>query len=145
MRLGERKADLTHVSESALSVVKTFADQAAAGTMPVAEAQKRAMDTIRNMRYGENGYFQIINSQPTVLMHPTQQEMNGKDVSDYKDPNGVYVFRDIVAVVKRDGKGFTAYATSKPGATEASPKITYSLIYQPWDWILSTGLYVDDL
>jgi len=145
MRLGERKADLQHVSESALSVVKTFADQAAAGTMPVAEAQKRAMDAIRNMRYGEDGYLQIINSHPTVLMHPTQADMNGEDVSDYKDPNGVYVFRDIVAVIKRDGRGFTAYSTSKPGATEALPKITYSVSYQPWDWILSTGLYVDDI
>jgi len=145
MRLTERQADLQHVSESALSVVRTFADQAAAGTMPVAEAQKRAMDSIRNMRYGEDGYFTILNSQPTVLMHPTQQGMNGKDVGDYKDPNGVYVYRDIVAVVKRDGKGFTAYFTSKPGATEASPKIGYSTTYQPWDWILLTGLYVDDL
>ena len=145
MRLGERKADLTHVSENALSVVKTFADQAAAGTMPVAEAQKRAMDAIRNMRYGEDGYFQIINSRPTVLMHPINPAMNGQDLSDFKDPNGVYVFRDIVSIVKRDGKGFTAYSTVKPGTAEASPKIAYNLTYQPWDWILSTGLYVDDL
>jgi len=144
MRLGERKADLTHVSESALSVVKTFADQAAAGTMPVAEAQKRAMDAIRNMRYGEDGYFLIINSQPTVLMS-IRPELNGKDVSDYKDPNGVYFFREMVNVVKRDGRGFIAYSAAKPGATDALPKIGYSLAYQPWDWVISTGLYVDDI
>ncbi len=52
-RMDERKADLKHASEIALSVVKTFGDQAAAGSMPLAEAQKRAMDSIRNMRYGE--------------------------------------------------------------------------------------------
>jgi methyl-accepting chemotaxis protein len=51
-RLNERKADLTHATELALSVVKTFGDQVAAGSMPAAEAQKRAMDSIRNMRYG---------------------------------------------------------------------------------------------
>ena len=145
MRLEERKADLIHASEIALSVVTTSGKDAAAGAMPVAEAQKRAMDRIRNMRYGEDGYFMIVNSQPRVLMHPTRAEMNDKDVGDYKDPNGVFLYRDMVAVIKRDGKGFTAYSAPKPGATEASPKIAYNVTYQPWDWILTTGLYVDDI
>ncbi|WNC94547.1 methyl-accepting chemotaxis protein [Paraburkholderia sp. FT54] len=145
MRLDERKADLKHAAEIALSVVKTFGDQAAAGSMPVTEAQKRAIDSVRNMRYGQDGYFQIVSFQPKVLMHPTNAELNGKDVSDYKDPNGVYVFREMVALVKRDGRGFTAYSVAKPGGTEAFPKIAYNLTYQPWDWILTTGLYIDDL
>jgi len=144
-RLDERKADLKHATELALSVVKTFGDEAAAGAMPLAEAQKRAMDTVRNMRYGQDGYFQIVNSHPTVLMHGTRQEWTDKDVSNYTDPNGVYVFRDIVALIKRDGKGFTAYAAAKPGGTDASPKIAYNVIYQPWDWMLTTGLYIDDI
>ncbi|MFL9918140.1 methyl-accepting chemotaxis protein [Paraburkholderia fungorum] len=145
MRLDERKADLKHASEIAQSVVKTFGDQAAAGAMPVAEAQKRALDSIRNIRYGEGGYFGILNSQLTIVMQPMQPSMNGKNVSDYKDPNGVYMFREMVAVIKRDGQGFTEYEFPKPGATEASPKISYNATYQPWDWILTTGLYIDDL
>jgi methyl-accepting chemotaxis protein len=145
MRLDERKADLKHASEIALSVVKTFGDQATAGAMPVAEAQKRAMDSVRNMRYGEDGYFMVFNSQPTILMHPTQPALNGKDVGDVKDSNGVYYYRDTVGAIRRDGHGFTAYAFPKPGATEASPKIAYNVTYQPWDWILRTGIYVDDI
>jgi methyl-accepting chemotaxis protein len=145
MRLEERKADLQHTSEIALSAVKTFGDQAAAGSMPVAEAQKRALDSVRNMRYGEDGYFVVLNYQPKVLMNPAKPALEGKDVSDYKDVNGVTFFRDMVAVIKRDGQGFTAYSFPKPGRTEASPKIVYNVSYQPWDWILTTGLYVDDL
>ncbi|MFM0350672.1 methyl-accepting chemotaxis protein [Paraburkholderia sp. RL17-347-BIC-D] len=145
MRLAERKADLKHASEIALTVVKTFGDQVAAGTMPIVEAQKRAMDCIRNMRYGEGRYLAILNSKPTVLMHATQLELNGKDVSDVKDPNGVYIFRDMVSVIKRDGQGFTAYSAMKPGTSGTSPKIAYSVSYQPWDWILTTGLYIDDI
>jgi len=144
-RLGERKADLQHVSENALSVVKTFAGRAAAGTLPLAEAQKEAMDSIRDMRYGEGGYFIIVNAQPTVLMHPMRPELVGKDLGNYKDPNGVYVFKEIVASVERDGRGFSAYAFPRPGATEPSPKIGYSIAYQPWGWIINTGLYVDDI
>jgi len=145
VRLEERKADLAHASEIALGIVKTYGDQAAAGAMPTAEAQKRAMDSIRNMRYGEDGYFSILNSQPTVLMHPVHPELNGKDVSDLRDPDGVYLYRDMVAVIKRDGKGFTAYSFPRPGATEVSSKIAYCVAYQPWDWILTTGVYVDDV
>jgi methyl-accepting chemotaxis protein len=144
-RLAERKADLKHATEIALGVVKTFGDEAAAGAIPVAEAQKRAMDSVRNMRYGQDGYFQIVDSHPRVLMHGTRPEWTNKDVSDYQDPNGVYVFRDIVALIKRDGEGFTAYSAAKPGITEASPKIAYNVIYSPWSWILTTGLYVDDI
>ncbi|NPT46506.1 methyl-accepting chemotaxis protein [Paraburkholderia sp. 1N] len=145
MRLDERKADLKHASEIALSVAKTFGDQVAAGSMSAAEAQKRAMNSIRNMRYGDNGYFVILNSKPTVLMHPTNPQMDGKNVDDYKDTNGVTFFREMVDLSKRDGQGFTAYSFPKPGRTEASPKVTYLASYQPWDWIITTGLFVDDL
>ncbi|ANB75805.1 chemotaxis protein [Paraburkholderia phytofirmans OLGA172] len=145
IRLDERKGDLIHASELALSVVKTFGDRVADGSLSEAEAKKRALDSIRNMRYAGNGYFTIINSQLTVLLHAARPDLNGKDVSNYKDPNGVFFFRDMAAVIKRDGKGFTAYAFPRPGATEAAPKIVYNMTYQPWDWILSTGVYVDDI
>ena len=56
-QLDERKTDLKHASEIALSVVKTFGDQVIAGSLPVAEAQKRAMDSLRNMRYGDGWLF----------------------------------------------------------------------------------------
>jgi methyl-accepting chemotaxis protein len=144
-RLEERKADLKHASEVALSVVQRYGDEVAAGTLPEAEAQKQAMDSLRHIRYGEDGYFVLFNSRPTALMHPTKPETDGKDVGDFKDSNGNYVYRDMVDVVKRDGSGFTSYSAERPGATEASPKISYVISYKPWDWILSTGAYVDDI
>jgi methyl-accepting chemotaxis protein len=145
VRLQERKADLEHASEIALGIVKNFGDQAAAGTMTVSEAQKKAMDSIRKIRYGSAGYFTLFNSEPTILMHPTHPELNGKQVSDYHDSNGVYFYKDTVDLIKRDGQGFVSYAFPKPGLTESSPKISYSVHYQPWDWILQTGTYIDDV
>ncbi|AHB04836.1 MULTISPECIES: methyl-accepting chemotaxis protein [Pandoraea] len=145
MRLDERKADLKHASELALSVVKTFGDQAAAGSISVAEAEQRAMNSVRNMRYGKDGYFMILDAQSTILMHPTKVELNGAHVENYQDPNGVYLFRDIAAIIKRDGKGFTTYTAAKPRVTGFFPKVAYNLTYQPWGWVITTGLYVDDL
>ncbi|PXW28644.1 methyl-accepting chemotaxis protein [Paraburkholderia caballeronis] len=145
IRVEERKADLEHVADTALSVVKTFGDQAAAGSIPVEEAQKRAMESIRNIRYGGGGYVTIFNSHPTMLMHPTSPQMNGKDLNDYQGPNGDHIYQNIVTVIRRDGKGFISYQFPRPGAHEAAPKISYAVSYQPWDWILNTGVYVDDL
>jgi methyl-accepting chemotaxis protein len=145
MRFDERKADLIHASELALSIVKTFSDQVSAGSMTEAQAQQRAMDSIRNMRYGKDGYFMIFDSRPTILMHPTQPALQGKDVHDVKDRNGVYYYSETVDALRRDDHSFTAYVFPKPGATELSPKISYNVIYRPWDWILRTGIYVDDL
>jgi methyl-accepting chemotaxis protein len=144
IRLDERKADLKHASEIALSVVKTFADQAANGVITKDEAQKRAMDSVRNIRYGADGYFTILNSR-VVLMHPTNPGMIGKDINGFKDPNGVYFFRQAVALVAREGKGFRTFAFPRPGGTEPAPKIAYDISYSPWDWILTTGIYVDDI
>jgi len=145
MRLDERKAALIGASEIALSILKTYGDQVAAGSLPLAEAQKQAMDRLRGVRYGDNGYFTILNSHPTVLMHPTHPELVGKDVSDYEDSNGVRFYKNTVDLIKRGAQGFVSYAFPKPGTTASSPKIGYSVAYQPWDWILQTGVYVDDL
>jgi len=145
IRLEERKADLVHVTEIALSVVKSYGDQVAAGTLSESDAKKRAMDSVRKMRYGDNGYFTLLNSQPTILMHPTNPAMDGKNAGEFKDPNGVYIYRNIVAIIKRDGKGFNRYAFPRPGATEPAPKISFVTAYQPWGWIFSTGVYLDDI
>ena len=143
--MDERKADLTHATELALSVVKHYGDQVVAGSMPEEQARRRAMDSIRNMRYGKDGYFAIFNSNGTILMNPIRPELNGKDARDYKDPNGVYYIRETVAVSKRDGSGYIVFAFAKPGTAEADPKIAYEMTYKPWDWIILTGVYVDDL
>jgi methyl-accepting chemotaxis protein len=145
LRLKERESDLVHASDIAISVVKTFAAAAASGAMTEADAKKQALDNIRNIRYGEAGYFTVLNSEPKILAHPFKPEMNGTNVADYKDPNGVHLYQDAVRVVKQDGKGFTTYAFPRPGATEPLPKISFDSGYQPWDWVFMTGVYVDDI
>src|ERR1700712_3822580 len=93
VRLDERKTDLVHASDIALGIIKRYGDEVTAGTLPLAEAQKRALDSIRDMRYGDSGYFTILNSQPMILMHPMQPALDGRDVSDYEDSNGVRFYK----------------------------------------------------
>ena len=147
VRVDERKTDLVHATQLGVATVKAFADEAAAGTITVDEAKKRALDAIRQMRYadGGTGYFTLMSHDPVILMHPYHPEMVGKNVDGYKDPNGVALYHDTVALVVRDGGGFVSYSFSKPGLSGVYPKISYAAQYAPWGWIVQTGAYFDDI
>ena len=142
--LEERKADLVHATEVALSVVKTFANQAAAGNMTADDAKKQAMQALRNMRFGDYGYFAVESTGGVILMHPFIPEFENKSIRDL-DPKTAATLQAFVDLVQRDGKGFVHASAPKPKGNIALPKITYIDAFQPWGWILSTGIYVDDL
>ena len=97
------------------------------------------------MTYDKGGYLWINDMQPKVIMHPTQPQLDGKDVSDYKDPNGKALFVEFVKVCKENGEGFVEYMWPKPGATMPVPKISYVKVYAPWGWIVGTGAYMDGI
>ncbi|WP_413731061.1 methyl-accepting chemotaxis protein [Sodalis sp. RH22] len=139
-----RKNAIQDVSQLAQSVVKMQADLADKGLISQAEAQQRALQTIKNLRYGKTGYFTILNTQAQVIMHPINAMLIGKG-SDIADANGAYIFRDMVAVTRDNNAGYTAYVFPRPGETKPQPKIAYSIPWSPWGWIITTGLYVDDI
>ncbi|WP_192457302.1 methyl-accepting chemotaxis protein [Musicola keenii] len=139
-----RKGELMHLTQMAMSVVKTNAELARSGQISQDEAQQRALREIKELRYGEAGYFTILNSQPRVLMHPTNEKLIGLG-NDVKDANGVYIYREMVAVTKNGQSAYTTYDFPRPGSTDPKPKVAYNSRYEPWDWIVTTGLYVDDI
>ena len=109
--------------------------------------QEEALLTIANMRFGKNnqGYFWINDSQPKMVMHPMKPQLNGKDLSQSKDPNGVYLFNEMVKVIQTNGEGFVRYSWSKPNKLKPQPKISYVTHFKEWDWIIGTGTYIDDI
>ncbi|WP_407273101.1 methyl-accepting chemotaxis protein [Dickeya ananatis] len=143
-QLSLREMELMHVTQLALGIVKTNAELASSGTISLEEAQRRAMRSIKDLRYGDSGYFTILNSEPRVLMHPINEKLIGQG-PDVKDANGTFIYRDMVAATKNSEAGYTAYAFPRPGSTVAQPKAAYNLRYAPWDWIITTGLYIDDI
>jgi methyl-accepting chemotaxis protein len=78
-------------------------------------------------------------------MHPTKPELDGKDLSDDADPNGKRLFVEFVDVARRKGAGFVAYLWPKPGSSEPVRKISYVKLFEPWGWVVGSGLYLDDL
>jgi methyl-accepting chemotaxis protein len=145
VRIDERRSDLRNVDEVALNLVKQFGDKAAAGTLSQDEAQKQAMEVVKGLRYAKDGYF-TISSGTLSLMHPIKPENNNKDLVDLKDPQGTYVYRAIAAAgAQPDGGGFVNYYWSRPGSAEPVPKLSRVAHYAPWNWDLTTGVYMDDI
>ncbi len=146
LRIEERSNDLSNVDDAALSIVKHFGEMAASGALPKDQAVQRAINAIRDFRFGKDGYVTIVSMDGVAVMNPFKAENNGKNMMDFKDVQGNYLYRDITAVGKTDsGAGFVRYVWARPGETEPVPKLSRVATYKPWEWTLVTGVYMDDI
>lgn len=141
----EKQATVSYMVQGATSVLASYQKQVEAGTLTKEEAQKQAAEKIAAMRYDGSNYLWINDLGPKMVMHPIKPELDGKDLSDNKDPNGKALFVEMASVCKEKGKGFVDYVWSKPGSSKPVPKISYVELYQPWGWVVGTGIYVDDV
>jgi len=128
----EKRGDIRHVVEVAYGVIAAYDGRAGAGEMPVEEAKKLALASIRTLRYQGNEYFWINDLGPKMVMHPIKPELDGKELGGIKDPNGTFLFREFVRVCKEHGAGFVDYMWPKPGESEPVPKASYVKLYRPW-------------
>jgi len=141
----QKQIELRHLGDLALGIIKEEHAAVQKGGVSDADAQKRAMARIGALRYGNNDYFWINDMHPKMVMHPIKPEMNGNDLSSYKDPNGKLLFVDFVDTVKKSGSGFVPYEWPKPGFDKPQPKLSYVVGFAPWNWLVGTGVYIDDL
>ena len=117
----------------------------ASGEMNREQAQAAAKQAISTMRYQGSEYFWINDLGPTVVMHPIKPELNGKDVSGLKDPNGFALFVGFADMVRKSGEGFVPYLWPKPGLSNPVEKLSYVKGFSPWGWVVGSGIYIDDL
>lgn len=118
----------------------------AQGKISRQEAQHRALDAIRGLRYEGNNYFWINDDHPTMIMHPIKPAMDGTDLSSVKDPSGKKLFVDFVeAANKTPGGAFVEYLWPKPGEDKPVQKLSFVKRFPPWGWIIGTGIYVGDV
>ena len=143
--LSERKALLRSIDDSALSVIKLYESQEKAGSMTTAEAQAAALKVLKGLRYGENGYVWVNDMSARMIMHPIKPELDGKDLSDMKDPNGVRLFAEFARIAKTEGQGYLAYSWPKPGVDKPVAKLSHVSAFTPWGWVVGNGVYIDDM
>ena len=144
--LNEDKAQKTrHVVQAASGVLDYYHGLETAGTLSRDAAQQQALQVISKMRYDQGDYFWINDLRPFMVMHPTNPKLDGKDLSAIKDPDGVAIFNEMVALAKTQGSGNLAYRWPKPGADEPVAKTSYVQVFEPWGWVIGSGVYIDDI
>jgi methyl-accepting chemotaxis protein len=140
----ERKNAVRSEVESAASLVRTLADEAALGHLSDAEAQERAKAALRAMHFGKSGYFYAYRYDGVNVAHGLKPENEGKNLLELKDANGVRFNADLIAAAQRGG-GFVSFLFPRAGHPEPSPKLGYALAIERWNWIVGSGVYIDDI
>ncbi|MEX3954148.1 methyl-accepting chemotaxis protein [Paraburkholderia sp. EG287B] len=143
----DRRDQLISLVQQGQSVVAHYYSLAQQKAMSEDEAKKKALDALSFMRYGKDGYLTVSDSRPVMLMHPFAPDLVGKDESGFTDPTGKHLFSDLVRVGSQEGGGFVDYVWYKPGSGRDAPvqKTSYALRFAPWDMIIITGMYMDDV
>lgn len=143
--LEARQQTVQQQVETAYSLIQHYYDLQSTG-LSQTDAQQHAMAAVKKLRYGDNDYFWINNSDHTVLAHGPKPELEGKDMSNLQDANGLYVYQEIVkTALKNTQGGFVPYFWPKAGSDKALEKISFVKHFPQWDWVVGSGIYIDDV
>lgn len=130
--------------DNVISLCQSIYNRYEKGEYTLDEAKKLAADQIRDLRYGNNGYFWVDTYDGTnvVLLG---NDTEGTNRMDAVDTNGFAYMQAIINAGKQEDGGFTDYVFPREGETESSPKRAYSKAFEPFGWVLGTGNYTDDI
>ena len=138
--LSARQAELKNYVQLAMSMVAPLVD--APGDTQAAQAQAQRL--LASMQFGRDGYFFVYDMHGTVLMHPRQLDLVGKDLWGLRDPKGNATIQALLARA-RAGGGFVEYMWRRPSTGQIAHKLGYVTQIPRWGWMIGTGLYRDDI
>jgi methyl-accepting chemotaxis protein len=140
----ERLVKIEDISNTAKNVATRYHELEKSGSLTQEEAQKHALEAISAMRFenGEN-YIFVFNNNSVTVSH-AKASLIGKDLSGLKDANGVQIIPELVKLAKSGG-GNLQYLWPRAGSDVPIEKWGYATGFEPWQWMIGTGVYIDDL
>ncbi|MDD5067829.1 MAG: methyl-accepting chemotaxis protein [bacterium] len=148
-----KRVQLKNMVESAHSIMLDYQKMVDSGTLKLEDAQNQVKEIIRSMIYEGNNYFWINDFTPAMIMHPNYSAKDKAEwyqkggLDNYMDPTGKKIFVEFSRICTLSGEGFVDYQWTKPGRENEKPfpKISYVKSLKEWNWIVGTGIYVDDV
>ena len=141
----EKKANVRQVVDMTRSIFSHYDQLAKSGEITLDEAQTRATEFIQNARYADNNYVFVLGLDTKVILHPIQPKLNGQNGKQVIDVNGVPVLDEMVKAARHPEGGFLTYEWNKPGHDGVFPKLAFAETFKPWGWVITTGVYIDDV
>ena len=143
-----KKEMIVELSNLAISLLSDYDERVQNGELSLLEAQERALSRIQELRYGpyDTDYFWNHNLEDIMIMHPYRTELNNQSIKEFKDPKGTQIFYEMNELVFESGDGFLAYQWQlREDPSQIEPKLSYVQLYEPWGWVIGTGLYITDV
>jgi PAS domain S-box-containing protein len=146
--LSRKREMIKELTNSANSILRKYHQEAKDSIYTISEAQKQAVERIKNLRYGEENkdYFWITDMHPTMITHPYRSDLDSTDLTEFADPSGKKMFVEFIQAVELSGEGYVDYMWQwKDDSTRVVPKLSYIKHFKPWNWVIGTGIYVEDV
>lgn len=134
--------------DTAIGVLEHFHQQELNGSLSRDQAQQQAAAVISAMTFGPDrqDYYWINDYYPRMIMHPFRPDLEGSDISAFEDPDGLRLFQAFVDIVRAEGGGHVEYQWQYYDETQRiEPKVSYVAGFEPWHWIVGTGVYINDV
>ena len=138
--LAQRRSELRSYVELAVSTVRPLYDTG----RDDAQTRNEALRRLAALDYGNDGYFFVYDMDGRSLMHSRQHELEGQNLWELRDSQGRATIQDLVGQVRKGG-GYVEYEWRKPSSAQMAPKLGYITSLPRWNWMLGTGLYLDDV
>ncbi len=143
--MADRNEKTRELAEVGQGIAAYFHSLETSGALPRDEAQKRALAALEQLRYSGSEYYWVNDYNARVLMHPFVKAIVGIDLATAQNKRLLPLFQEFARIARESGGGYHDYPWPKPGASEDQPKISYVKAFQPWGWVIGTGIYVDDV
>lgn len=145
----ERKREMVReLVHSAWSIAHDFHSLTEKGEMKPEEAKKLTAEILREMRYGpeRKDYFWVSNLEPRLIVHPYRPDLEGQVMSDYADPDGKKLFVESARIAEEQHEGWLDYRWQwKDESDRVVPKLSFVKGFEPWGWVIGTGIYLEDV
>jgi signal transduction histidine kinase len=146
--LAQKKDSIAILTQTTANILRYYNELVQSGKLTEETARIMAEQQFRQLRYGSDNkdYFWITDLHPRMIMHPYRPDLEGQDLSRYADLNGKKLFMEFVHKVSQDGSGYVPYLWQwKDLPEQIVPKLSYVMLFEPWGWVIGTGVYLDDL
>lgn len=142
--LNANKNKIENIVDITEAILKSYEDQVNNGELTLKQAQHDAIVEVDKMKYEGENYIWLTDYNDNMLAHP---KLQGKNISEVADINGIRFFHDGVVLAKEKGTGFIKYHWTKQGEDQSKvfPKISYFKAFPDWHWVIATGVYIDEI
>ena len=142
--LEDRKQKTRDLVNVAAGIISHNHQLATSGKLSEEEAKTAARNSLRGLRYGEDDYYFGFDTSGVYFLHGANATLEGQQKMEMQDANGKKIIREMIAVAKAGG-GFVDYWFPRAGQQQAEPKLSYATLFAPWNWVIGTGIYIDDV